>query len=66
MSMSHKLQAVAIALGLMATALVAKYVPLPYKDAVIPMGLGFGIWGIHFGLARLHERWSPQEPTGKT
>lgn len=66
MTMSHKLQALAIGLGLIGTALVAKYVPLPYKDAVIPMGFGFGIWGMYFGLTRLREWWSAQEPTSKT
>ena len=66
MSLSQKLQALAIGLGLIGTALVANYVPLPYRDAVIPMGLVFGIWGMHFGLVRLREWWFVREPTGKT
>jgi len=61
----QKLQALVIGTGLVGTALVAQWVPLPYKDLVIPMSLIFGIWGLHFGLSRLGE-WCHSGKTPST
>jgi len=66
MTLSHKLQASAIGLGLIATAAVFEYAPLPYRHAVIPMAFGFGIWGVHFGMTGLREWWFAQKPTDET
>ena len=52
---SERLQALAIGSGIVGTFLVFEFAPFPYRDLVVPMGFGFGIWGVCFGLPRVRD-----------